>query len=54
MNAGELLLHKHQYESIKFDVPIKEEIVLLTQYQMAHLFDKFKSTTNEHIKSIFK
>ena len=38
----------------KIDVKYDNETVWLTQAQMAELFDKSKSTINEHISNIFK
>lgn len=37
----------------QFEVKFDQETVWLTQDQMAELFDKAKSTINEHIKNIF-
>ena len=37
----------------KVDVTFEEETVWLTQDQMAKLFQKAKSTINEHIKNIY-
>jgi hypothetical protein len=39
---------------VKVDVLLYDENIWLTQKQMAQLFDKAKSTINEHIKNIFK
>lgn len=39
---------------IQLQVSLQDQIVWLTQDQMANLFDKAKSTINEHIKNIFK
>lgn len=38
---------------IQIEVRLEEETVWLTQYQMATLFGKAKSTINEHIKNIY-
>ena len=38
----------------KISVPIDEDTVWLTQAQMAELFDKSKSTINEHINNIYE
>ena len=53
MNS-ELLIYQNQEGKIKVDVRLEEETVWLTQDQMAKLFDKAKSTINEHIKNIFE
>ena len=37
----------------KVDVTFEEDAVWLTQDQMAELFQKAKSTINEHIKNIY-
>ena len=37
----------------KVDVAFEEDTVWLTQDQMAELFQKAKSTINEHIKNIY-
>ncbi|ALG68830.1 virulence protein RhuM/Fic/DOC family protein [Beggiatoa leptomitoformis] len=39
---------------IKLEVALESETVWLTQDQMATLFERAKSTINEHIKNIFK
>jgi hypothetical protein len=41
-------------QDVKVDVLLYDENIWLTQKQMAQLFDKAKSTINEHIKNIFK
>ena len=35
---------------VRIEVKMQDETVWLTQEQMAQLFDKSKSTINEHIK----
>ncbi len=37
----------------KVDVTFEDETVWLTQEQMAELFQKSKSTINEHIRNIY-
>ena len=49
---NEIILFKNQ--NIKLEVNMKDETVWLTQSQMAELFEKTKSTINEHIKNIYK
>ena len=38
----------------KLEVNLKDETVWLTQTQMSELFEKTKSTINEHIKNIYR
>ena len=49
---NEIILFDNQ--GVKLEVNLKDETVWLTQEQMAFLFDKAKSTINEHIKNIYK
>lgn len=49
---NEIILFEGQ--NIKLEVNMKDETVWLTQEQMGLLFDKSKSTINEHIKNIYK
>ena len=49
---NEIILFENQ--GVKLEVNLKDENVWLTQEQMAKLFDKAKSTINEHIKNIYK
>lgn len=48
---NEIILFEGQ--NVKLEVNLKDETVWLTQGQMAELFDKSKSTINEHIKNIY-
>ena len=48
-----MLIYRSADGSIKIDVRMGEETVWLTQDQMAALFGKGKSTSNEHLKNIF-
>ena len=48
------LLYKSENKDIKVDVLIENETVWLTIEQMAELFDKGRSTINEHILNIYK
>ena len=47
---NEIIIFENQ--GVKLEVNMKDETVCLTQSQMAKLFDKAKSTINEHIKKI--
>lgn len=49
---NEIILFENQ--GVKLEVNLKDETVWLTQAQMAELFEKSKSTINEHIKNIYK
>ncbi len=49
---NEIILFENQ--NVKLEVNMQEETVWLTQEQMGILFDKSKSTINEHIKNIYK
>lgn len=50
----EIAIFKTDTESINVEVLFEDETVWLTQEQMAALFEKAKSTINEHIKHIFE
>ena len=52
-NHGEMLIYQTEDGLIKIDVNMQDETVWLTQEQMAELFQKAKSTINEHIKNIY-
>ena len=41
-------------QNVKLEVNMKDETVWLTQEQMGLLFEKSKSTINEHIKNIYR
>jgi hypothetical protein len=49
----EFLLYTAEDGKIKIQTRMRDETVWLTQDQMAELFDKAKSTINEHIQNIF-
>ncbi len=49
---NEIILFENQ--DVKLEVNMQDETVWLTQSQMSMLFDKSKSTINEHIKNIYK
>ena len=52
-NNLELILYTTMDGVIKVDVTFEDETVWLTQEQMAELFQKSKSTINEHIRNIY-
>ncbi len=54
MEKGEILIYQNQDGNIKIDVHLEQETVWLTQDQMSLLFNKAKSTINEHIQNVFK
>ena len=49
----EIAIFKTDSEDINVEVIFEDETVWLTQEQMAQMFEKAKSTINEHIKHIF-
>ncbi len=49
---NEIILFENQ--GVKLEVNLVDETVWLTQEQMSKLFEKAKSTINEHIKNIYK
>jgi len=51
---SEIIIYQNQDGNIKIDVHLEEDTVWLTQDQMAFLFNKAKSTINEHIKNIYE
>lgn len=50
----EIAIFKTDKETINVEVVFEDETVWLTQEQMAKMFEKAKSTINEHIKHIFE
>ncbi|MCC8016642.1 MAG: virulence RhuM family protein [Clostridiales bacterium] len=52
-NYGEIVIYQADNGNTKIDVKMQDETVWLTQDQMAELFQKSKSTINEHIKNIY-
>ncbi len=53
MNS-ELILYQTEEGQTKLQTRLENETVWLTQDQMALLFDKAKSTINEHIKNVYE
>ena len=53
-NQCEIIIFKTADEKVSVDVIMENETVWLTIDQMALLFDKAKSTINEHILNIYK
>ena len=53
MNNSEILLYQTEDGQTKIDVRLEEETVWLTIDQMSQLFQKSRSTINEHIINIF-
>ncbi|MBX3163639.1 MAG: virulence RhuM family protein [Bacteroidetes bacterium] len=51
---GEIIIYQSKENTVKIDVQFENETVWLTQEQMANLFNKAKSTINEHIKNIYE
>ena len=52
-NYGEILIYQTEERKKKIDVTMQDETVWLTQEEMGELFQKAKSTINEHIKNIY-
>lgn len=52
-NNSELIIYTTEDGLTKVDVTFEEDTVWLTQDQMAELFQKAKSTINEHINNIY-
>lgn len=52
-NQSQIIFYQTNDGQTKFQVKIDEETVWLTQEQIAELFEKSKSTINEHIKNIY-
>jgi hypothetical protein len=53
-NHSDFILFKTEDEKISVDVRFEEDMVWLSQEQMAHLFGKARTTITEHIQNIFK
>jgi hypothetical protein len=51
---SEVIIYQTEDGQTKLQVKMEHESVWLTQDQMAELFEKAKSTINEHIKNIFE
>lgn len=51
---SKIIIYTTEEGKTKLQVKIEDETVWLTQDQMAVLFDKSKSTINEHIKNIYE
>jgi hypothetical protein len=50
----DFLLYRSEDGRIRIETRLEDETVWLSQEQMATLFDKAKSTINEHLKNIFE
>src|SRR3990170_5523286 len=53
-NKSHLIIYQTEDGQTKIQVKMEDETVWLTQDQMAELFEKSKSTINEHIKNIYE
>ena len=53
-NSSEIIIYTTEDGLTKVDVTYEDETVWLTHEQMADLFQKSKSTINEHIKNIYE
>ena len=54
MDKPEIIIYKTEDGLTQVDVTFEDDTVWLTQEQMAELFQKAKSTINEHIANIYK
>lgn len=52
-NMSEIIIYNTEDGKCKVDVRLDEDTVWLTQEQMAELFQKAKSTINEHVQNIY-
>src|SRR3989339_336860 len=52
--SSKIIIYQTEDGQTKIDVQFQDETVWLTQDQMAELFEKSKSTINEHIKNIYE
>ncbi|MBX3281262.1 MAG: virulence RhuM family protein [Acidobacteria bacterium] len=53
MTNSELIIYRSEDGQTKIETRLEDETVWLTQLQLADLFQKAKSTINEHISNIF-
>ncbi len=53
-NKSELIIYQTEDGQTRLQVKMENETVWLTQDQMSELFEKSKSTINEHIKNIYE
>ena len=53
-NNSELIIYTTEDGVTKVDVTFVDDTVWLTQEQMSELFQKAKSTINEHINNIYE
>ena len=53
LQQSDFLLFQSSDGSVRVNVLMQDETVWLTQEQMAELFDKSKSTINEHIGNVY-
>ena len=51
---SDIIMYQTEDGKTKIEVEFDNETVWLTQDQMAELFEKSKSTINEHIKNIYE
>jgi len=52
-NNSSIVIYQSKDGHTKLDVRLEDETVWLTQDQMAALYNKAKSTINEHIKNVY-
>lgn len=54
MTMNEVIIYQNRENQSQVEVRFDQQTVWLSQDQMALLFQKAKSTINEHIKNIYK
>ena len=54
MNESSIILYQSEDGITKIETRLYDETVWLTQMQIAHLFQKGRSTITEHLKNIFE
>ncbi|MGF6927361.1 prophage maintenance system killer protein [Chitinophaga sp. W2I13] len=54
MKDDQILIYQNSEGDLRIDVKLEDDTVWLTQDQMSLLFQKAKSTINEHINNIYK
>ena len=54
MNSSTLLIYQTEDGQTKIETRLEDETIWLTQEQMSELFQKSRSTINEHIKNIYE
>ena len=53
-NRGEIIIYRAEDNTIQLDVRMENEMVWLTQDQMAALFGRDRTVIGRHIRNVFK